>query len=471
MVNDDGRSPGANRRPLTDQELDETLRSGQRELQERLLNTVDTSRALDAIVGGDTEDQADDASARPGAVQPASRELTAARAQQTTLALAATFGRASHQLVERPPRLRGRERGPTTGPIPPRRTVAVSGAARPAPPDRGFWQSLTDTEQQAFTTAASSADYPIGAVLWEEGQVADHLVLILDGFIKVTVVRNGFERVIAIRGPGDIIGERAALLLRQRSTTIVALSPVRALRMTTREFAGFLTDHPRAVAVLEREMYERMGESPATEASFPHSEVPDASPPPWAGQMCSILFTDIAGFSARVRNDDDRLEIRQTMYGLLREAFEHSDVPWNACYREDRGDGALIVVPPEMPTRSVIDPMLALLTAGLRRHNHRSSDALRIQLRLALNVGPVMPDSEGVSGSAIIYTARLLDAPILKARLAETSSDLGFIASDFVYKNVVMHAPGFVIPDSYQKVNIPVKGAELTGWMHLSTAT
>jgi hypothetical protein len=115
--------------------------------------------------------------------------------------------------------------------------------------------------------------------------------------------------------------------------------------------------------------------------------------------------------------------------------------------------------------------MLALLTAGLRRHNHRSSDALRIQLRLALNVGPVMPDSEGVSGSAIIYTARLLDAPILKARLAETSSDLGFIASDFVYKNVVMHAPGFVIPDSYQKVNIPVKGAELTGWMHLSTAT
>ncbi|MFI0352941.1 cyclic nucleotide-binding domain-containing protein [Actinomadura sp. 9N407] len=377
------------------------------------------------------------------------------------------------------------------------RTAPHQVRARPGSLARGFWQSLTHEERHALVTAASRIAYPAGTALWEEGQVADHLVLIFDGYIRVCVVRDGLERLIATRGPGDIIGERAALQLRQRSASVVALTPVRGLRMTTGEFAAFLTDHPRVVAILEKELYERLTEAgaPATDASshgFEVAHVPVALPvqaplpaalrapepaqiaapvattPSWAGQMCSIMFADIAGFSAHVRNDDDRLEIRQIMYGLLREAFENSDVPWDACYREDRGDGALIVVPPEMPPRSVIDPMLALLAAGLRRHNHRSSDALRIQLRLALNVGPVMPDAEGVSGSAIIYTARLLDAPVLKARLAETRSDLGFIASGFVYKNVVVHAPGFVVPDSYQKVCCTVKETEFTGWMHLS---
>ncbi len=389
-------------------------------------------------------------------------------------------------------------------------------------PTGGFWNALTPEERQALTLGASASLYPMGAVLWEEGDVADHLVVIVSGYVRVSVVRDGRERIIAFRGPGDIIGERAALMLRQRSATIVALDTVSTLRLTTAQFAAFLSRHPRVVAVMERELYERMTQS--GDVAFPPDVVVTASyvptttpvehggahrptgretpgmptvptmpavhqtlaanwkrPAPmadalvpsraWAGQNCSIVFVDIAGFSGPHRNDDDRLAIRGTMYELLRDAFEHSQVPWDACHREDRGDGALIVVPPEVPTRAVVDPLLARLAAGLRAHNRRSSAAVRIQLRLALHVGPVTQDDEGVSSSAVIHTARLLDAPVFKDWLATTQSDLGIITSTFVYENVIADAPGYVIPATYQKVTCTVKESHLTGWMHLSAAT
>jgi len=131
----------------------------------------------------------------------------------------------------------------------------------------------------------------------------------------------------------------------------------------------------------------------------------------------------------------------------------------------------MIIVPPEVPTRAVVDPLIADLTAGLRRHNRRCGEAVRFQLRVALHVGPVTHDAEGVAGSAVIHTARLLDAPVLKEWLARTRSDLGFITSAFVYENVIAHAPGQVVPASYQQVNCTVKESHLTAWMHLSSST
>jgi hypothetical protein len=155
------------------------------------------------------------------------------------------------------------------------------------------------------------------------------------------------------------------------------------------------------------------------------------------------------------------------MYTALRESFEESRVPWGACHSEDRGDGALIVVPPGMPTAAVIDPMIAALGMRLRRHNHRSSEAVRIQLRVALDVGPVLPDPPGVSGWALINAARLLEAAPFKEKLATTGADLGVIASRFVYDSVIAHSPGYVNADEYEPIGCRVKETDIEGWIHL----
>lgn len=165
---------------------------------------------------------------------------------------------------------------------------------------------------------------------------------------------------------------------------------------------------------------------------------------------CSIVFTDVAGFSDPVRNDSDRDVVRAAMYEILRSAFEASGVPWAACYREDRGDGAVIVVPPTISTLRAVDPLVAELAGRLRQYNRRASEVVRIQLRVALHVGPVGKDAEGLTGQAVISAARIVDAPVIKARLAAEQADLVFAASDYVYDHVVRNCGGRVDPAAFE---------------------
>jgi CRP-like cAMP-binding protein len=189
---------------------------------------------------------------------------------------------------------------------------------------------------------------------------------------------------------------------------------------------------------------------------------------PWSSLNCSIFFTDVVGFSAACRNEGDRQEVRDALYEILRQAFEESGVSWTECYHEDRGDGVLTVIPPTIPTRAVADPLLALLTAGLRRHNRRSSAAVRIQLRAALHVGPVYRDREGLNGDAIIHTARMLDAPLLREAMKTSDADLAFMSSDHVFQTVIRQGPGLVDPETFQRVDFRLKESQIAAWMHLS---
>ena len=326
-----------------------------------------------------------------------------------------------------------------------------------------FWPSLTLAEQQALRAVGKVATFAPGTALCRQSEQAGLVFVIFSGLTRVHVAQPGGGRVIATRGAGDVIGERAAFQVRSRSATVIAIEAVRALVITTADFAAFLNLHPRVVEVLERRVYDRLTEVPPT---MPDSDNLDSTY--WQGQNCSIFLADIAAFGARERNDLDRQIIRDEMYATLQASFEGSDVPWRECHREDRGDGALVIVPPNIPTGSVVDPLLAQLAVGLRRHNQRATEATRIQLRVALNVGPVVSDPQGVSGEAIIFTARLLEAPALKKGLARMAADLGVIVSSFIYDSVIKHAPGFVDPDKYRHLRFRVKESNATAWMYLS---
>ena len=178
---------------------------------------------------------------------------------------------------------------------------------------------------------------------------------------------------------------------------------------------------------------------------------------------CSIVFTDVAGFSDPVRTDGDRDVVRAAMYEILRSAFEASGVPWAACYREDRGDGAVIVVPPTISTHRVVDPLMPELADRLRQYNRRASEVVRIQLRVALHVGPVGKDAEGLTGQAVISAARIVDAPVIKARLAAEQADLIFAASDYVYDHVVRSCDGRVDPCRLRAYGVPGQGVARVG--------
>jgi hypothetical protein len=189
--------------------------------------------------------------------------------------------------------------------------------------------------------------------------------------------------------------------------------------------------------------------------------------PPDAPLNCTIFCTDIAGFGDPRRDDDDRRVIREALYRILREVFEAANVPWDACVHEDRGDGTLTVAPPTVPTGPLVDPLVPLLAARLKRYNRQAGDPVRIQLRAALHVGPVAPDADGLRGHALIHAARMLDAPALKDALTAAGADLAFIASGHVYETVIRHAIGLVDPDAFRRIRVNVKESKTMSWMYV----
>lgn len=87
--------------------------------------------------------------------------------------------------------------------------------------------------------------------LVHQHEPSSHILLILHGWTKVTAVApNGYQALLALRGPGDIIGESAALTRRARSATVTALEPVRAVAVDHESFRAFLAACPAAALQL-----------------------------------------------------------------------------------------------------------------------------------------------------------------------------------------------------------------------------
>jgi hypothetical protein len=179
--------------------------------------------------------------------------------------------------------------------------------------------------------------------------------------------------------------------------------------------------------------------------------------PPTDGQMCAVFAVDIAGFTRRDRDDDIRRYLHEKLYEVLQKAFDDSGVPWDGCFPEDRGDGALIVVPPEFSFKAIIDPLPERLRTLIRRHNHVSREAAAIQLRAAAHIGPVDHDGHGFVGTDINFLFRMLEARPLKRALAGSNAELALIVSDDVYGRLVCRCPSLVSPDAFQRVRFQVK--------------
>jgi hypothetical protein len=193
---------------------------------------------------------------------------------------------------------------------------------------------------------------------------------------------------------------------------------------------------------------------------------------PVEGQVCAVFAVDIVGFTRPDRDDDIRLYLHQQLYEYLRAAFDDAGVPWAECFCEDRGDGALVVIPPEISAKGLIDPLPEKLRGFIRRHNHVSSAAAQLQLRAALNIGPLEHDRHGFVGTDVNFAFRMLESRPLKRMLAASGAELGLVVSDYVYRSLVCRYPSRVRPGAFQAVRFQAKNTRARAWTYLpGTAT
>ena len=133
---------------------------------------------------------------------------------------------------------------------------------------------------------------------------------------------------------------------------------------------------------------------------------------------------------------------------------------------EDRGDGALILVPPEVPKTRLVTSLPGMLAAAVSRHNAGCAVPERMRLRVALHAGEVYRDAHGVAGAAVNHAFRLAEAPALRSALAASPGVLALIVSDWLFSEVVRHDPA-AEPGSYRQVQVTVKETAAVGWIRV----
>ena len=317
-----------------------------------------------------------------------------------------------------------------------------------------------------------------------EGERADHVIVILGGRAKVSVYENGRERVLAVRGLGQLVGERAIFQASVRSATVTALEMVWALAVRSEDFAVFVRDHPRVLDIVHDQIYDRLTEKPTAYGSAEESrdhlrmrsastvpttdrsggdlaaETPSRRPEVLNGENCTVVLSDVIEADHK-RTGSDRMLIREALLSMTAAALEGISDVWTL----DRGDGLLTVVPPSISTAEVMSRLPKELPAAIEQYNRTQHASAQLQLQLAVNVGPVSGNAAGVTGEAIFVATRLLEAPHFKKTIVNRAARLGIIVSPFVYETFIAASSDLSEVASYTQVPVEIRGSSTTAWM------
>jgi tetratricopeptide (TPR) repeat protein len=180
----------------------------------------------------------------------------------------------------------------------------------------------------------------------------------------------------------------------------------------------------------------------------------------------AIMVVDVERFGDPARTNLNQLAVREALYRALPQAFAKSGIAWDSCMSEDRGDGALILIPPEVPKTHLVSGLPAMLATAVTRYNAGCSAPEQMRLRMALHAGEVYHDAHGVAGAAVNHAFRLAEAPAVRSALATSSGALALIVSDWFFSEVVRHDPA-AEPGSYRQVQVIVKETAAVGWIRI----
>jgi CRP-like cAMP-binding protein len=111
--------------------------------------------------------------------------------------------------------------------------------------------------------------FPRGMALFHERQPGDRVMVVLAGTVKlISVSEDGREVLLALRGPGDLLGELGALDGRPRSASAIALDDVQVLVVPAADFKSFLEKHPRAAMVILEMLATRLRDADRKRVEF-----------------------------------------------------------------------------------------------------------------------------------------------------------------------------------------------------------
>lgn len=146
--------------------------------------------------------------------------------------------------------------------------VVVTGYAR-----QSFMESLEERDRSALLEVGHAREWQRGEVLFHAGDPADSAIVLTTGLLKVhKTTAEGDEVVLALCGPGDLLGEISAVGDGLRSASATALASVHGLVVPVPDLRAFLSAHPGAMLRLLALTLERLHNADQRRLEFAAAE-------------------------------------------------------------------------------------------------------------------------------------------------------------------------------------------------------
>jgi CRP-like cAMP-binding protein len=185
------------------------------------------------------------------------------------------------------------------------------------PGDLRFLDAVGEGHADALRALGRVARYPTGAVLFRERDPPDAVFVLQSGRVKMSCATdNGREAILAIREPGDLIGEMSAIDEVPRLSSAVALEPVEVLVLSSQAFVAYLDRTPRVGLVLVRLLSRRLRDTARERIEFAALDT--------VGRVCARLV-ELADRFGATGDDGVRVDVAITQEDLA---------AWTASSRE-----------------------------------------------------------------------------------------------------------------------------------------
>jgi CRP-like cAMP-binding protein len=161
-------------------------------------------------------------------------------------------------------------------------------------PERSFGGQLGERSRQALLELGVPISYQPRQTMVRQGEDSRYTLLVVLGYAKVTVNADGQDVLLAIRCPGDLVGEMAALAGSTRSANVVAAGPVAGRLIKGAELADAMERHKDMCFAVARSLGERLNAADRRVVDFVSCPAPM--------RVCRVL-ADLIG-SCGIRTTD-----------------------------------------------------------------------------------------------------------------------------------------------------------------------
>ncbi len=132
-----------------------------------------------------------------------------------------------------------------------------------------FGAELTEQEWADLVRHGRPRRLTGGTPLFVEGTHSDTVVIVISGRVKVfTSAEDGTEVVLALHGPGALLGELAVIDGKPHSASVKTFETTEILAVRFREFTAFLQAHPRTMWLLMRILTGRLRDADRKRIEF-----------------------------------------------------------------------------------------------------------------------------------------------------------------------------------------------------------